>query len=303
MGDECLEKNVIFSLCGARDPEAEETDRGSWVYFLMTGTHTISRLRPRPACSQTQSPHTARAHFARALHERPFAREMSAAANSSVRAPPTPSRTRRARRTALWKWQPGWHPASAALPETGHPPGTACVSIARQATTRSTSRPRAPPSRAARARVPRTSRYAPLAPRAPPPPAPDRSLSVRRVAEKISSPLDRSAGVLAHRRYVVPQVLQHVRRGRPRIPQGALFHQGAASVPLPLPQTHLPWNPRLRFPRSPRPDTTPPTLTTPPLAACTQAKAREAVYMKATKYIEGKKQPSVVTEVIPPGGK
>jgi len=25
--------------------------------------------------------------------------------------------------------------------------------------------------------------------------------------------------------------------------------------------------------------------------------------MKATKYIEGKKQPSVVTEVIPPGGK
>ena len=77
---------------------------------------------------------------------------MSAAANSSVRAPPTPSRTRRARRTALWKWQPGWHPASAALPETDHPPGTACVSIARQATTRSTSRPRAPTFARARAR-------------------------------------------------------------------------------------------------------------------------------------------------------
>ena len=184
----------------------------------------------------------------------------------------------------------------------GSSPGTACVSIARQATTRSTSRPRAPTSRAARARVPRTSRYAPLAPRAPPPPAPDRSLSVRRVAEKISSPLDRSAGVLAHRRYVYLKSPTCAPRSSAH-PSRSPFSPRCGLSPSPLPQTHPPWNPRLRFPRLPRPDTTPPTRTTPPLAACTQAKAREAVYMKATKYIEGKKQPSVVTEVIPPGGK
>ena len=293
---------MILPVWRAIRKRREQTvDRG-FVIFL-TGTHTISRLRPRRACGQTQSPHTARAHFARALHERPFAREMSAAANSAVRAPPTPSRTRRARRAALRKSQPGWHPAPAALTGNGssprrgvrldRTPGDDAVYVeAARATLRA--RARAGSSNVA-SRASRSPRSAPARAR----PFPLRPS----VAEKISSPLDRSAGVLAHRRYVVPQVLQHVRRGRPRIPQGALFHQGAASVPLPLPQTHPPWNPRLRFSRPPRPDPTPLTLTTPPLAARAQAKAREAVYMKATKFVEGKKQPSVVTEVIPAGGK
>jgi hypothetical protein len=71
----------------------------------------------------------------------------------------------------------------------------------------------------------------------------------------------------------------------------------------PLPQIHPTRNPRLRCSRPPRPDPTSLTPTTPPLAARAQAKAREAVYMKATKFVEGQKQPSVVTEVIPAGGK
>jgi len=32
-----------------------------------------------------------------------------------------------------------------------------------------------------------------------------------------------------------------------------------------------------------------------------KAKAREAVYMKASKFVGGKAQPPVITEVIPPG--
>jgi F-type H+-transporting ATPase subunit epsilon len=34
----------------------------------------------------------------------------------------------------------------------------------------------------------------------------------------------------------------------------------------------------------------------------TKAKAREAVYMKASKFVGGKASPPVITEVVPPGG-
>jgi len=95
--------------------------------------------------------------------------------------------------------------------------------------------------------------------------------------------------LLAHRRYVVPQILQHVRWGRAWVPEGALPDQGESPFP-PM---------RARDPRGPgRLQPRPCVLVTPVVArvltSCppylprSQAKPREAVYFKATPWSGGK---------------
>ena len=96
--------------------------------------------------------------------------------------------------------------------------------------------------------------------------------------------------VLENRRDVVLEVRQRVRRNRSRRAQGAALVQGIIIIII-LASFHSGFD--HHFSSSPSL-----SLLT-PLSLIQKARARDAVYFKATKYVKGSPEAAVITEVIP----